>query len=252
MAKVISVALQKGGVGKSTTSQALASTLCAMFKKVLLIDMDPQGNVSFASGQDELLEKTLVDVLSEDCSIKEVILKTGFYDLIQADTKYLGNLERAEEIEPTLLRKSLEPIRSDYDYIIIDTPPALGNILMNCLVASDYVIIPTDPRPFALQGLAALNETIKAAQGVNNGLLLLGILVIKYSPRTLLNRQISELLEEYSALLQTKVFDTKIREGIVVAEAQAMQKPLFEYAPKSKPNKDYIEFTTEILKELEP
>ncbi|NCB96110.1 MAG: ParA family protein [Negativicutes bacterium] len=248
-AVVISVALQKGGVGKSTTSQALASTLGFRKKKVLLIDMDSQANVTYSSNVDKP-QKTITDVLGEDCKADEAIIHCKYYDLLAADS-YLTNVEMAEGVESTLLKNAIEPIKNRYDYVIIDTPPALGNLSFNSLVASDYVVIPTEPRPFALQGLGALHNTIESVQKrLNPSLRVLGILLIKYSNRTVLNRDIKDMIEDYAKQMNTVVFDTTVREGIAVAEAQTVREPLIDYAKSSKPNIDYKAFTTELLHKI--
>ena len=248
MAITISVVLQKGGVGKSTTSQALASTLGFKHKKVLLIDLDPQTNITYSSGVDNP-KRTITDVLGEDCKADEAVIECKYYDLLAADS-YLTNVEMAE-VEPTLLKNVIAPLKSKYDFIIIDTPPALGNLSVNALVASDYVIIPTEPRPFALQGLGRLHSTIESVRnGYNSNLKVLGILLIKYSNRTILNRDIKDMIEDYAKQMNTIVFDTTIREGIVVAEAQTVREPLIDYAKSSKPNIDYKAFTTELLKKI--
>lgn len=249
MAIIISIALQKGGVGKSTTAQALASTLGFKHRKVLLIDMDSQGNITYSSGEDNP-EHTIFDVLGEDCRTDEALIHCKYYDLLAADT-YLTNIEMSENVEATLLKDALEPIRNNYDFIIIDTPPALGNLSFNSLVASDYVVIPTDPRPFALQGLGKLNETIKSIKNnLNHSLKVIGILLIKYNNRTILNRDIKTMAEDYAKQMNTIVFDTSIREGIAVAEAQTVREPLIDYAKNSKPNIDYEAFTTELLQRI--
>ena len=248
-AVVISIALQKGGVGKSTTAQALASTLGFKHKKTLLIDMDSQGNVTYASGIDAPT-KTITDVLGGDCKPDEALIHCKYYDLLAAD-EYLTNVEGSDEVEPTLLKDSIAELRSQYDFIVIDTPPALGNLSVNSLVASNYVIIPAEPRPFALQGLEALNNTIQSVQNsLNPTLKVLGILLIKYSNRTVLNRDIKDMIEDYAKQMNTTVFDATIREGIAVAEAQTVRKPLIDYAKSSKPNIDYKAFTTEVLKKI--
>ena len=249
MAITISIALQKGGVGKSTTAQALASTLGFKQKKVLLIDMDSQGNVTYSSGVDNP-ERTIFDVLGEDCGANEAMVHCKYYDLLAANT-YLTNIEMSENVEPTLLKNALEPIKVNYDFIIIDTPPALGNLSFNSLVASDYIVIPTEPRPFALQGLGKLHDTIvRVRNSLNPPLKVLGILLIKYSTRTVLNRDIKTMIEEYAEHMQTVVFNTSIREGIAVAEAQTVREPLIDYAKNSKPNIDYKAFTTELLQKI--
>lgn len=249
MAIIISIALQKGGVGKSTTAQALASTLGYRHKKVLLIDMDSQGNTTYSSGEDNP-EHTVFDVLGEDCRADEALIHCKYYDLLAADT-YLTNIEMSENVEATLLKDALEPIRDDYDVIIIDTPPALGNLSFNSLVASDYVVIPTDPRPFALQGIGKLHETIRSIKtNLNPSIKVAGILLVKYHDRTILNRDIKTMAEDYAKQMDTLVFDTAIREGIAVAEAQTVQQPLIDYAKRSKPNIDYESFTTELLNRI--
>lgn len=243
---VISVALQKGGVGKSTTSQALASTLGFKHKKVLLIDMDSQGNVTYSSGVDNP-QLTIFDVLGEDCGADEALIHCKYYDLLASDS-YLTNIEMSENVGSTLLKNAIEPIKSSYDFIIIDTPPALGNLSFNSLVASDYVVIPTEPRPFALQGLGALHDTIESVRNSQNpSLKVLGILLIKYNNRTILNRDIKAMIEDYAKQMNTTVFNTTIREGIAVAEAQTVREPLIDYAKNSKPNIDYKAFATELL-----
>lgn len=253
MAKVISIALQKGGVGKSTTAQSLADTLGYKNKKVLLIDMDSQANVTYASGI-EGSYNSITNVLAGDCAIDKAIYKCKYYDIIAAD-RYLANIERIESESPeearkmnSILKNAIEPIKKNYDFIVIDTPPALGNLSFNSLMASDFVIVPLEPRPFALAGLTALNDTIKTVQTLNNNLSVLGILLIKWSNRTILNRQISGLIDEYAKELNTTVFRSTIREGISVPEAQTMQQPLIDYAENSNPCIDYKSFVDEVLK----
>ena len=245
LAVIISIVLQKGGTGKSTTAQALASTLGFKHKKVLLIDLDPQSNVTYSSNVDNPI-KTITNVLDEDCAADEAIIKCKYYDLLAADT-YLTNVE-ITDVEPTLLKNVINPIKEKFEYIIVDTPPALGHLSFNALVASDYVIIPIEPRVFALQGLGRLHDTITNVQKrLNSSLKVLGILLIKYSNRTILNRDIKDMIEDYSKQMDTIVFNTSIRESVVVAEAQTVREPLIDYAKNSKPNIDYKAFTTEIL-----
>lgn len=246
LAITISIVLQKGGTGKSTTAQALASTLGFKHKQVLLIDLDPQSNVTYSSNVDNPI-KTITNVLDEDCTVDEAVIKCKYYDLLAADT-YLTNVEITEGIEPTLLKNTIKSIKDSYNFIIIDTPPALGHLSFNALVASDYVIIPMEPRVFALQGLGQLHNTIKSVQErLNPSLKVLGILLIKYNNRTILNRDIKDMIEDYSKQMDTIVFNTSIRESVVVAEAQTVREPLIDYAKNSKPNIDYKAFTTEIL-----
>lgn len=248
MAITISVAMQKGGVGKTTTSQTLASILGKKKKRVLLLDMDSQCNSTIISGIEEP-ERTITDVLAEECAVNEAIEHCSLYDLLSAD-ELLANLECIEDIEPTLLKNTLAAVQTDYDFIIIDTPPALGNLLKISLMASDYVIIPTEPRPLSIRGMDALQATIEAVQGSNKALKVLGILLIKYNERTVLNRQLREILDDRAEQMNTTVFDTFIREGIAVPEAQTMCMSLIEYAPKSNPCVDYETFVDEVLKTI--
>lgn len=247
MAITIAVALQKGGVGKSTTAETIAAILGSRGKHVLLVDLDSQMNVTFISGVEPA--KTITDVFIGEADLKEAIYQCKRYDLLAAD-EYLANLEKIEEVEPTLLRDVLAAVQKDYDYILIDTPPALGNLLKNGLVASDYVLIPTDARPLSIKGLDALEPTLRAVKGVSGHFSVLGVVLVKYSERTVLNRQIRELLTERVQTMDTVLFDTKIREGVAVPEAQAMQTSLIDYAPKSKPCMDYQLLTDEILQRV--
>ena len=249
MTTTISIALQKGGSAKTTIAQTLSSILGSLNKKVLLVDMDSQENSTIISGVEDP-DKTIIDVLSEECSIQEAIVKCNGFDLLPAHEN-LANLESMEDVESTLLKDTLAAVKKNYDYIIIDTPPALGNLLKNSLMASDYVIIPTETRKLSLKGIDDLMPTIKAVQAENKRLKVLGILLVKYDDRAVLNRQIKDLLIDKAKAYKTVVFDTVIRNSIAVAEAQTMEQPLLEYAPKSNPCVDYINFTEEVLKRLE-
>ena len=248
MAITISVALQKGGVGKSTTAETIAAILGSRGKHVLLVDLDSQMNVTFISGIEPA--KTITDVFMGNADLKDAIYQCKRYDLLAAD-EYLANLEENKEIKHTLLKDVLAAVQKDYDYILIDTPPALGNLLKNGLAASDYVLIPTDARPLSIKGLDALEPTLRAVKGVSGHFSVLGVVLIKYNERTVLSRQIRELLTERVQTMDTVLFDTKIREGVAVPEAQAMQTSLIDYAPKSKPCMDYDLLVDEILQRVE-
>ena len=249
MATVISVALQKGGTGKSTTAQAIASILGFRGKKVLLVDMDSQGNVTYASGTDTP-QKSIVNVLEGKCTVNEALIRCKYYELLAADS-YLANVEIAEDIEPTLLKNTINPVIDNYDFIIIDTPPALGNLSFNSLVASDYVLIPVEARPFALQGLGALYDTISSIQKkINPTLEIAGILMTKFNDRIVLNRDIREMIGDFAKRKEITVFNTVIRESIAIAEAQTVRKPLIDYAPKNNSNIDYEAFVDELMEKI--
>lgn len=251
MSKVISIASQKGGVGKSTTALALSSIL-GQNKKILLIDMDPQANSTYSSGIDNPM-KTITDILGQECLVDEAIIKCKYYDLLSAD-KYLSNIEMSSNIEPILLKKFVlyQTLIQKYDYVIIDTPPSLGNLSYNSLVASDYVIIPVEASVFAMQGIIQLNNTIQNIRKYHNkNLNILGILLIKYNKRAILSRNIKDSLFNYAKIINTSVFNTTIRQGIAVTESQYQQQSIIDYAIKSKPALDYISLANEILERIE-
>ena len=248
-ATVISIALQKGGVGKTSTALCLSNTLGFKHRKVLLIDFDSQCNTTYSSGVDDP-RLTITDVLSGYCAPEEAVIECKYYDLLAAD-EYLSNVERSDKIEPTLLKDSVQPLLDSYDYIIIDTPPALGNLLFNALVFSDHVIIPTEPRPYELQGMGALYNTIQSVREINHKLNILGILLIKHNNRSNLNRQITDMLYEWADQMNTTIFNTTIRNGIALPASQSIRVPLLAHAKNSTPTIDYKAFTTELLNKLE-
>ena len=236
------------GYGKTEVIATLANYFSTdLGKKVLIVDLDSQANSTEGSGVEP--SNTIYDVFAETCSIKESITQLNLYDLVCADER-LAILEQMEssEIDPNLLKDKLAEVKKEYDFIIIDTPPALGNLLQLSLVASDYVIVPCEPRPFALNRIDSFYETIKAT---NKKLKVLGLLLVKYNDRATLNKQIRIALETKARLMNTQTFKTYIRDGIAVGESQTVQQPLIEYAPKSKPSIDYMDFTEEVLQRLE-
>lgn len=249
MGVVISIALQKGGTCKTTTALNLASILGYRHKKVLYIDMDSQCDSTYFSGIDDSAY-TIYDVLGGGCTPDAAIQPCKYYDIIPA-SQALAKVEMAEDAEPTMLRDAIKPLKNKYDYIVIDTPPALGRLSYNALVASNYVVIPTEPRPAALRGIQRLHDTISSIQAqLNPSLKVAGILLVKYSNRTILNRDIKKMVEDYARLMNTQVFMATIREGIAAAEAQTLRQPLVDYAPSCKPLIDYKGFTSELLKKI--
>lgn len=251
MTKVISIALHKGGTSKTTTAINLSANLANRKKKVLLIDLDFQANATFGSGiNGKTLENSIYNVLTPDrryhCSIKDAILHTDFYDIVPADKDVMDLQLELKTI--TALRDEIKRIGSSYDYIIIDCPPALNIISQNALAASDFLIIPCEPKPFNFTGMVDMRDTIEAVQKNHNPKLsVLGILLVKYNRRTNLTKTMQEAIENYAGQLKTKVYESTIREGVAVPESQLAQKPLIYYAPSAKPTIDYKAFTTETM-----
>lgn len=241
---IISVALQKGGVGKSTSTQNLSAYLGNMGKKVLIVDLDAQCNTTFSSGA-EPKEQTASDFLGGQCSPEDSIVSCSHYDIIPADA-YLSNVESAE-VDKRLLKHRLSPCIGKYDFIFIDTPPALGNLLKNALYASNYVIIPMDARPYAIQGIDAFIDTM---QETNPDLRILGIVLVKYNDRSIINRDMRNSIKQYAKGINTLMFNTYIREGVAVPESQATRQDLIDYAPKSNPASDYERLAREFLKRM--
>lgn len=246
--KIIAVANQKGGIGKTTTSVALASGLRRLGKSTLIVDLDPQANATDNYRAEIDGVGTSYDLLisgDTDC-----IQTTDMGDIIAGDpalkdaSKLLDGVSAAYR-----LKKGLESIALNYDYVILDTPPALSVLLTNALTAADTLIIPLTSDRFGLQGLVQLHETIRDIREFTNpGLRIAGLLLVKYRRSTTLARAVDESLPEYAELFGTKIFETKIRESIDARKAQAARHGLFEFAPTCTTARDYENFITELLK----
>ena len=245
--KTVSVINQKGGVGKSTTAEMLISALSLKGFKVLAIDLDAQGNLIYSLAAD-LTSPTILEVLTEEISAKDAIKKARA-DIISSNKALAGaDAFIADTGKEYRLKEALEKISENYDFCIIDTPPALGILTINALTASDGVIIPAQADIYSLQGIENLEETIKAVKKYcNPNLKIEGILLTRYNPRTILSREVSEMAEKLAEKLETKLFKAKIRDAVAVKEAQISQESLFEYAPKSNVTKDYESFINEFL-----
>lgn len=250
MKKCIAVTNQKGGVGKSTTSNALGAGLISKGFKVLYIDLDAQGNLSYSMGADRKAFTSL-EVLTNTVDIRDAIVNTGQGDIVPA-TPALASADTiiTETGKEYRLREAIEPIKGLYDYIILDTPPALGTLTINALTACTDVIIPAQADVYSLQGIGQLYQTIKTVQKYcNRDIKIDGIVVTRYSSRAILTRDMTDLLEETASSFNTKIYKTKIRECIALKEAQASKQDIFSYNSKCNASIDYMELVNEILED---
>ena len=246
--KTIAIVNQKGGVGKSTTAAALAGGLTLLGHKVLAIDLDAQGNLSYTMRADKG-GKTALGVLTQEITAQEAIQHMPCGDIIPANTALAGaDAVRTDTGKEYRLREALEPVQGGYDYVIIDSPPALGIATVNALTAADRVIIPAQADIYSLQGIEQLAETIQPVKRYcNPGLVIDGILLTRFSPRSVLSREIAALMEQLANKLGTRLYKACIREAVAVKEAQISQENLFTYAPKANVAGDYRAFMEEAL-----
>lgn len=252
--KVIAIINQKGGVAKTTTAQALAAGLTRKGLRVLSIDLDGQGNLTLLSGHDKAtISAGTSDILKgKATTLDQLTISTLQGDLIPADAE-LAAMERELANQPAAERtkKWIAANGGSYDYILLDTPPALGILAINALMAADYVIIPTQADIFSLQGIGQLYQTIATVkQNGNPSLQIMGILATRYNGRTNLTKKITATMEDTAAQIGTRVFNTKIRECTAIKEAQTFGRNIFEYAPKSNGAIDYEQFTDEFMKDV--
>lgn len=247
-AKIIAIINQKGGVGKSTTAEALVAGLTLKGYKCLAIDLDAQGNLTYTAGA-TTDGATALGVLTGEVKIKDAIQHTASGDIIAASKALSGADAFIKDTgKEYKLKEALESIAGEYQYIIIDTPPALGILTVNALTACNSLIIPAQADIYSLQGIEQLAETIKPVKKYcNHNLAIEGILLTRYSSRSVLSREVAELAEQLAEKLGTKLFKTTIREAVAVKEAQISQQSLFDYAPKAKVTEDYRAFIKEFL-----
>lgn len=253
MTTIIALTNQKGGVGKTTTSSALAAGLSSFYnKKVLAIDLDPQGSLGFSLGLDIENSSTIYDVLKGNVPIQDAIQTTDYCDIITSNILLSGaELEFTSADRELCLKKALAPVIDHYDFIIIDTPPALNILTVNAYVAADHLIIPMAPEILSLLGLTQLKETIDSVrEKLNPSLNVLGLILTKYNRRTLLAREVKEMAENIAGQIGSCVFHTQIRASVSVAEAPAHGLSVYDHAPRSNPSLDYKEFVKEVMDKI--
>lgn len=252
MSKIISIINQKGGVGKTTTAWALYYGLAKKGKKVLGIDLDAQCSFSYMMGFDEGVEGTSVNLFVGGGTdiLKSIHSIDKKADFIPAGENLAGmDVKLTKTGKEYRLREALDPIAETYDYIIIDTPPSLGIITVNALVASTDVIIPAQADILSLKGIGQLYETIQTIwKYCNSNLKIDGILLTRFSPRSILYREVAGMAADMAAKMGTKIYKATIRESVTVRESQIKQENLFSYAGKAKVSADYGDFVKEVMK----
>ena len=240
---IIAVANQKGGVAKTATAQAIATGTAKTGRRSLAIDADPQSNLSYSMGGNSA-DMGLYELMTGAATPGQIIQHTAQGDLITASSSLA--LPFTGKDPGKLLAKALQPIKKKYDVITIDCPPALNILLANALIAADVVIIPLTADMYALQGLYQLKQSIQDAQQLNKGLKIGGVVFTRHNTRTILARDLTDVITDKCRELDIPVYKTTIREGVAVREAQTQRQSIFDYAPRSNPAKDYKQLIHEI------
>ena len=248
MARVTTIINQKGGCAKTTTAHALATGLNHRGYHGLVIDSDPQGNISFTMRSDPAVNG-LYELYKGSISQSDAIQHTDQGDLISASIDLAGaDMEFMQTGREYLLREALEEIRDDYSHIIIDCPPSLGILTINALTAADDLIIPVGAEIYALQGLQQLLRTINQVRKYSNpGLSIAGLLITRKGNRAIVTSQLIEAIRQQTQALNIHLYDSIIREAVAIREAQIMQASIFDSHPTAKVTEDYAHFIGEYI-----
>ncbi len=251
MGKIISITNQKGGVGKTTTAINISASLAVAEKKVLLVDMDPQGNATSGCGIDKRsLKTTIYDAMIGGMGLKEIIVPTDlrYFQVIPAGIDLIGAEIELIEVEKRefVLRQVLEPLRDDFNFIILDCPPSLGLLTINALTAADSVIIPVQCEYFALEGLSQVLQTIELVRkSLNSALDIEGILLTMFDSRNNLSHQVAQEIKEH---FKDKVFNSTIPRNVALGEAPSHGKPIITYNINSRGAQSYLGLALEVMK----
>jgi chromosome partitioning protein len=246
-AKVIVITNNKGGIGKSTTADALADGLVLRAHKTLLVDLDPQGSLSASAAQ---TKPTSYEVMTKRVFIMDAVQQRKNRADILPASKSLSRLtaELVDTGKEYRLREVIAPALLHYDFIIIDTPPALSVLTINALTASNSLIIPAQADIFSLQGVGQLMESVDAIRLYTNPTIeLMGVLLTRHNARSILTRDMTEVARQTADKIGTFLYEVVIREAIAVKEAQASRQSIYDYAPNSNPAIDYQSFTAEFI-----
>jgi chromosome partitioning protein len=254
MPRIFCIANQKGGVGKTTTTVNLAAGLARIGQRVLVVDLDPQGNASMGSGVDKrTLELSVYDVLLEQAGIAQARQRseTGGYDVLPANRELAGAEVELVGLEnrTTRLRRALAAVGQDYDFVLIDCPPSLSLLTLNGLCSAHGVVVPMQCEYFALEGLTDLVNTIKQVHAnLNRDLQIIGLLRVMFDPRITLQQQVSDQLKAH---FKDKVFDTVIPRNVRLAEAPSYGQAGVVFDPSSRGAQAYIAFAQEMVKRID-